>query len=331
MILLSTFKDTRSRGVIGMAILLLSLYLPRMIAPGEGGPALPDLHEAMPLYLLLFGWLQDLPGWSAVFSLFLVAVISLMVVRISFREQLLPERSMMPALFFVLVAVIIPESRYMSPILVATLFYLLGFSLLFRVHDDRADSVRVFNASLLLAAGCLFWFKMIWFIPLFWIVLAYIRPLYLRELAYPLLGFGLMILFMLTWFWGIRDELESFRSLFTDHLGFAIHYKEPHFSAWIAYGTLALCLLMASVFRAGRLATDKTVVQNTYQALFFMFVAGALICIFIAGLVPSALAFVAVPASFVLSAFFHRKRSHWTLETLLLLLLLAIAFYQVMA
>lgn len=331
MILIRTFKDTQSRGVIGLFLLLAGIYLPTIIG-GVSTSLVHVLHEhSMPLYNLLFGKLEHHPFWSPVFSLILILLISLLLIRISFRDQLLYERSMFPAFFFVLIAVMVPGAQFLNPMLIAAIFYLLSFSILFQTHDERPNTLKVFGASLLLALGSLFWLKLIWFVPLIWLTLLTIRAVTWREMVYPLVAYMLLALFFLTWYWGIKNDMDSFLSMISDNMSILSFWEKPHFSLAIFFGLLLFYLVLGSIYRIQKIQTSKTVVQNIYQVLFYLFIGGVLVFLFIARLHPGSLVFIAIPASFALSAFFHRKRKSWILEVMLWILLFSAVLVRLKA
>ena len=90
-------------------------------------------------------------------------------------------------------------------------------------------------------------------------------------------------------------------------------------------------MLVASVYMVNHFQSRKTLVQVIYQVLFYMFVAGLLFYVFVARFDPSSLVFIAIPVSYVLSNFFHRKRNPWTHEVALWILVGLVVYVQVMA
>ncbi len=79
---------------------------------------------------------------------------------------------------------------------------------------------------------------------------------------------------------------------------------------------------------AKRFQTSKTMTQNIYQALFYMFLAGIIFFVLIARFDPTTLVFIAMPLSYILTNFFHRKDEHWSHELALWVLLGLLVFVQ---
>lgn len=328
--LLKLFKNDRLAGMVGIFILTLTLFIISMIR-AEALTA----FTGMPFYGLIFGGIQNSPVLDRIIALALMVLLGYMLVRIGGRYVLLSIRSLMPALFFALIAAALPEARQLSPALVGSVFYLLCFAILFDVNDKPPDTFSIFNAAIVLALGSMFYLKLIWFLPLIWISLASLRSVTWRELLYPVIAFLLLGLFLFTWYWGIRDEGSLFTELLRKNLainGSLGQLKQNnHFSALIYYGFILLLVIAASVYMISRFQTRKTVVQNIYQVLFYMFIAGALFFSLISRFDPTSLVYIAIPVSYILSNYLHRKQNPWTHELIMWILVGLLVFVQWMA
>lgn len=325
--LLRLFKNDRFTGMVGMFILTLTLFIISMIRTEE-----LTAFTAMPFYSLIFGGIHNNPILNRIIALALMVLLGYMLVRTGGRYVLLSVRSLMPALFFALIAAALPEARQVSPALVGSVFYLLCFAILFDVNDKPPDTFSIFNAALVLALGSMFYLKLIWFIPLIWISLATLRSVTWRELLYPVIAFLLLGLFLFTWYWGIKDEGSLFTELLRNNLAINGSLAElgqsNHFSAIIYYGFILLLVIAASVYMMSRFQTRKTVVQNIYQVLFYMFIAGILFFTLISRFDPTSLVYIAIPVSYILSNYLHRKQNPWTHELIMWILMGLLVYVQ---
>ena len=321
MILLRLFKDNRVTGTGAIIMLLIGIFLPSFIHDFSAeGPKELTTYVAMPFYKLVFGAIHTLPVLNHFVALLILMLMSYLLIRIGVRDQLLQQRSLMPAIFFILFTAALPEARQVSPALIGSLFYLLCFIILFEVHDKKPDTLSIFAASLILVLGSMFSLKLIWFLPLIWVSLWTLRPVTWRELLYPVLAYLLLALLLFTWYWGIRDKGAGFATLIAENISLIGGFQALHFSVYIYYGFILLLVVIASIYMINRFRTMKTVVQNTYQVMFYMFIAGILFFVFIARFDPSSLVFIGFPVTFVLSNYFHRKRSPWTHEVVMWIL-----------
>jgi len=318
--------------MVGLIFLLIGIFISSFISHFSNG-ATPSViqHQGMPFYQLIFGGIHTVPFLNHLVAMVLMLLISYMLVRIGVRDQLLEERSLMPAVFFIIFAAALPEARQVSPALVGSVFYLLCFANLFEVRDKKADTFSVFTASLLLVVGSMFYLKLIWFIPVIWAALLTLRSATWRELFYPVVAYVILTLFLFTWYWGLLDDGDRFRQVVNENLAFSGGFSPQHQSVYALYGFLLVLILVASVYMVSRFQTRKTLIQIIYQVMFYMFVAGLLFYVFVARFDPSSLVFLALPVSYVLSNFFHRKRNPWTHEVTLWILVWLVVYVQVMA
>ncbi|MCK4991096.1 MAG: hypothetical protein KAS29_11445, partial [Bacteroidales bacterium] len=331
MILLRIFKNNRATGTAGIILLLLAIFVPSFIdAFGASGPEELLPYSGMPFYNLIFGAIHKVPVLNHLVTMLTMMLIAYTLIRIGVRDQLLQQRSLMPAVFFILFAAALPEARQVSPALIGSLFYLLCFAILFEVQDKKPDTLSIFVASLILVLGSMFYLKLIWFVPLIWISLWTMRSVTWRELFYPVVAYVLLALLLFTWFWGIHANGAGFVELVQKNMVISGAFEPNHLSVFILYGFMLLLVLIASIYMANRFRTMKTVAQKIYQVMFYMFLAALLFYHFIARIDPANLVFIAIPLTFVLSNYFHRKKSPWIHEIIIWILLGLVVYVQLM-
>ena len=331
MIFLRIFKNSRAGGTAGIILLLIALFIPSFIdALGPNGAEELQSYTCMPFYDLIFGAIHKVPVLNHLVAMLIMMLISYTLIRIGVRDQLLQQRSLMPAVFFILFTAALPAARQVSPALISSLFYILCFVILFEVQDKKPDNLSIFVASLILVLGSMFCLKLIWFVPLIWISLWTMRQVTWRELLYPVVAYMLLALFLFTWYYGIRGNGSEFVELVRENLAITGSLQPFHFSVYLFYGFILLLVGIASIYMAKRFRTMKTVVQNIYQVMFYMFLAGVLFFIFIARFDPSNLVYIAMPVAFVLSNYFHRKKSPWIHELVLWILMGLLVYVQLM-
>ncbi len=332
MILLRIFKNDRSGGIAIIVTLAIAIFLKSFIQEfASGGADELAAYKAMPFYNLIFGAIHTTPVINRIVTIFLLWIVCYMLIRISFRYVLLEFRSLMPAIFFLIFSVALPSAQQVSPALVGSIFYLLCFAILFDVADKRPDTFSVFAASMVLVLGSMFYLKLIWFVPLIWISLVTMRSATIRELLYPVVAYLLLGLFLITWYWVVQDNGKEFIRLIGENLRFEGSFKPYHYSAYISYGFYMLLVLIASIYMVNRFQARKTVIQNIYQVMFYMFVGGLLFFLFIARFDATNLVYISFPVAFILSNYFHRRKNPWFHELILWIVVGLLVYVQVMA
>ena len=331
MILLRIFKNNRMGGVVVFIILSLAIFIKSFIL--SGGPVGVDgmvAYSDMPFYNLLFGAIHTTPILNRIIALLLLWILSYMLIRMSVRNVLLEFRSFMPATFFLLFSMALPETQQVSPALVGSIFYLFCFAILFDVHDKKPDTFIIFIAGVILAVGSMFYLKLIWFVPLIWISLGTMRTVTWRELFYPVIAYLLLGLFLFTWYWVIIDDGAGFTALIAENLSFEGSFETRHFSVYIYYCFVILLVLLASVYMFNRFQARKTVIQKIFQVMFYMFVGGSLFFLFVAKFHLAALVYIGFPVSYILANYFHRKKNHWMHELILWIVVGLLVYTQLM-
>lgn len=325
MILLRIFKDSRTLGVLGLLILSVGVFLKSFIQPGplEG-------YVGMPFYSLVFGAIHTVPLIDRIVALLLLWLLGYLLVRLGISYVLLEHRSLMPGLFLFLFSAALPATQQVSPALVGAIFFLLAFHTFFNIHDKPPDTLLAFSGSLVMALGCMFYLKLIWFVPLIWISLATLRSVSMRELIYPLVAMFLMFLFIFTWYWGVRNDAEGFVILMRENLAFKSAYQPYHFSTYIYLGYLLILIILASIYMVNRFQVRKTAAQLIYQTMFYTYLVAILFFFLISRFEPTSLIYIGFPLSFILANYFHRRKNSWMHELALWICLGLLVYAQVM-
>ena len=331
MILLRIFKNNRLTGTAAIILLPIAIFVPSFIdALGATGLSELNSYVGMPFYNLVFGAIHKVPVLNHFVAMLIMMLISYTLIRIGVRDQLLQRRSLMPAIYFILFAAALPAARQVNPVLIGSLFYLLCFVILFEVQDKKPDTLSIFAASLILVLGSMFYLKLIWFVPLIWVSLWTMRSVTWRELFYPVVAYVLLALLLFTWYWGIHANGKDFVELVQKNMVITGSFEPYHRSVYMLYAYMLLLVGIASIYMINRFQTMKTAVQKIYQVIFYMFLASVLFFHFIARFEPASLVFIAIPLTFVLSNYFHRKKNPWIHEIVLWILLGLVVYVQLM-
>ncbi len=75
---------------------------------------------------LVFGSFHKVPVLNHLVAMLILMLIGYTLIRIGVRYQLLQQRSLMPAIFFMLFTASLPAARQVSPALIGSLFYLFS-------------------------------------------------------------------------------------------------------------------------------------------------------------------------------------------------------------
>lgn len=308
--LLSLIKSNRPAGIIFLFFLMILLWFRYFIDPE---PSMEII--AMPLYELLFATLQKNHIASGILSMAIYGLLLALIIRFNIIHFLLEERTFMPAIFYLMLAASYPFALQLNPILISTPFLLIALLLLIRGDEHRADPMALFNASLVLAAGSLFFLKMLWFIPFLWITATIIRPIKWRGIINPILVLLMLLLFLITYYWVFRDDLSLLKSLLRENLSLSYELRyRLEVPQMILYGYLLILIIISSIHMLSRYQFRKIIIRKLYLVLFILFVYVLLFALLISAYTAELTAFLAIPLAYLFSNYFYRRRNHWVHE-----------------
>jgi hypothetical protein len=311
--LLRLFKNNSPPAIILIVFLMILLWLRPLIDPVP-----PDTVTVMPLYDMLFGAIQQNHITSVLVSIAIYTLLIVLILRLNLIHFLLEDRTYMPAIFFIMLVATFPKALQLNPILVSGPFLLGALLMLIRGEEHRAEPLSLFNASLILAAGSLFYLKLLWFIPFLWITATIIRPLKWRGIINPILVLAVLLLFAVTYYWVFRDDLSLLRELVERNLTLSREPLPPFGTpVLILSGYLLVLIIIASIHMLSRFQVRKIIIRKLYLVMFILFIYGSLFSLLISGFRTEAMVIVAVPVAYLFSNFFFRRKNHWSHELLI--------------
>lgn len=148
------------------------------------------------------------------------------------KNEFFQQNIYLPSLISILLMSILPKMNMLHPILFSNFFLALSFLRLISIHSQVSCKSEIFDGSLLLLIGGLFYPPTLLYLPIIWIALVLFRPFKWKEWAIPFLALGLFLIYFLVSF------------LFTDKTSYYLLYN----------------LLESSIYQ-----------NNSYSAFFYLF------------------------------------------------------------
>jgi hypothetical protein len=323
--LLRLIKNNRIPGILFIVFLLGIVWLNSFIHPDLVEPT-----HSMPLYRFIFGSLDGKFPLSVVLGMVFYALIAILILRFNSIHFLLQDRSYMPATFFLFILASYPYTLHLNPILVASPFLVLAMLVLVKGDEHRAEPLALFNATLLLAIGSMFYLKLIFFIPFLWITASVIRPLKWRGIVNPILVVVLMAVFYLTWFWVFKDDVSLFFTMIEENLHISWGtFRSLPLNVWIIIAYISLLIVITSIYLLSRFQGRKIIIRKLYIVLFILFLFCLVFYVFISAYSAEVISLMAIPVAYLFANFFQRRRNHWSHEVLLWIWIALIVYMQV--
>lgn len=299
-------------------LLAVIIWTPGFLSPetliieGKGGD--------MPFYVFVAKLLNGDLFWSRFLALGFVILEGVMLVRMNARYILVQQRTFLPALFFIILSSHSPELMQWNPVLPATFFLILVLEILFRSYKDEPNSYRYFDAGILLGLGCLFYAPLVYLLPFIWIAGIVQRPFYWRELLFPVLGFMVPVVFLVSGIFFLGKSIPEFWHLLLTNFIFEFYIPHIHW-IYIAFASyVAVLIMLSSVFLLKVFQFRKIYIRDYFMVLFWMFIASAFLYFLLSGFNNRIAYITAVPISYILTNYFTNARRNLGNKILLYLL-----------
>ena len=324
--ILKLFRGNQAAFLILIPLLALLLWTKSFIYPFE----IPVLSDAMPLYDLADAVINSSRILSQICALLFLILTSLLLARINTKFILIPARTYLPAIIFLIISSSYPHLHYFHPLIPSVLLLLLAVNRMFGAYKKEGLCYHFFDASILISLASLFYARMGIFIMIIWIGLIYLRPFYWREWAMSLIGFALPYIFLISHKYFYGQDINLFMDLVKENFmrESALTYIE--YPYYIFVGMLVILIFLAS-FKMMQINTGlKILVRQFSKVFFWLFLITAILAAFFiesAGL----LTLAAIPAAYLISFYFFTARSRLGSEIIFILFVLAYISVQVLA
>jgi len=206
-VILKFYKSDNLTGLVLLPVMALFFWLPGLLNPNP-----MDFSGASPL----FQWVLNLgsPFFSTAIALLIIVISGLILNDVINKNQIFNRNTFLPALLYLMFMSAIKEHQVLSPIVISNLFWILAFKRLFNIYSQAPCKKEVFDATVLMLFGGLFYFPSILMVALVWIALKIFRPFVWREWVLPFFAFTIFGLYwIVALVWG--SMLNNWLSYFT--------------------------------------------------------------------------------------------------------------------
>ncbi len=259
-------KQVHNNKIGAYAFMLLILLVLWVIPALKSNVEPITVNYKMPLWDVLLPVVKL--KWVSLLFSFLCALFAVLgITRFNTRYSLLQSQSALPGFIFVLLTGSISSVQFINPVWIATIFVIISFGYLYEAYNHRKTMVECFLASLWIAVGSLFSYKIVLLYPLLLLfVMPLLRVLTFRSFLASIIGFILPWLFILGYelALGSIDEFLSYLQPTQEKLLCTYSFTQ---TSLIYFGILLL-LLLSSVFKAlNELSKRKIFTRKQYNTI----------------------------------------------------------------
>jgi len=264
--LLKYFNSNRAGLQIFILTIALILWLHTLLNPAA--TVSYDSALAGPLGRLLVNPVSAKPGLSAFLAMMVVLCCGYLMNQLNAVYFFLKTRSLLPQLFYILIAGSLLYLRFLSPALLAALCVIVLIYRLFKSFKKDRLVFNFFDAGVLLSVAVMIYIPSVVLLPLLFITLILFRNMVWQEWTYPWIGFCIPFVFRGSYLF-LTDQpvnlmLEEFRRVFSIS-GITHDYSTIQL---VFYGYLAVLVVIGSFHMIRTIGIRK--IQSRVFFIFFL-------------------------------------------------------------
>lgn len=154
-------------------------------------------NGAMPLYYLIYHFINEQDFWQVFIAFCLVIINSFFVVQLGYSFLFLKKRSYFPGIIYLITVSSFQVLHSLLPVHLATLCVLISIYFIFDTYHNKVEITYTFNASFFLSLASLFYLPVLVLFPLVWVSIFVLqKDDNWRVLIVPILGFSAPWVFM---------------------------------------------------------------------------------------------------------------------------------------
>jgi len=324
--MINIFRAFNPINILWLAILLILLRMGYVIH----APAKIEFTFVEPFARLLFPVAYEY-ALSPVANVFLAGVLvfiqAILLNHLCSRYNLLGKPTFLPALMYVVVSGLFTPFLVLSSPLICNFLVIAMLYKLFSLYKGYDAKSTAYDLGMIVAIGSLIYFPFIYSFLIIWIALIIFKPFDWREWVAGIMGYA-TIFFFLAVFYFLDDRLHQFADIWLP-----LGTKFPDRIRFNYYNYLVLIpviIILGLCFLKIRQNFFRSYVQirKSYQLLFVVFLVSGLSFYVKAEFHLNHFLLCAIPAAIFFSYYFLYATSKWVYESLFLLLLIGIVYFQ---
>jgi len=267
------------------------------------------------------------PHANVLITLLLTLLQAMLLNGVVNRYNLLGRPSFLPALMYIVLASMLTPFLVLSPTLICNFLLIWMVEKFLSIYRRTDITSLVFDIGLIIALGTLFYFPFILFLLMIWIGLLIFRPFNWREWVAGWVGFlTVYVILFILYLW--TDKLNLFYKIwlpltrpFPTSLDLDVH------DYWVLLGpSIILVLFIISLQK--NFFKSVVHIRKSFQLLFFLFLCGACSYYLNPHLEEYHFFLCLPPISIYMGYYFSYAQKKWFYESLFILFIFAILFFQ---
>ncbi len=266
-------------------------------------------------------------GLNLFFASILVFIQAMLINYLINKHNLLGKSTFLPALMYITVSALFPSFLMLSPSLICNFLIIWMLYKLFDLYKGDEGKSISYDLGMIVAVGALIYLPFIYMFLAIWIALIIFRPFDWREWAACTIGF-ITVFFFLAVFYYLNDRLGQFFDIWLPlATKFPSHIKINYYNYMVLIPVIVILILCALKLQQNFF---KSYVQTrkSFQLLFFIFLIAGFSFYVNADFHLEHFLLCVVPTAAFFAYYFLYATRRWFYETLYILLLFSIIYFQ---
>ncbi len=323
--MINLFKTLNPLNILWLAVLLFLLRAGYLVNTHTNVDfAFADVYER--ILLPHYGYSIPLV-WNVFFAGVIVFIQAFLLNHLVNHHNLLGKPSFLPALMYVTASGLFTPFLVLSPALLCNFLVIWMLFKLFSFYKSKDAKSAAYDLGMMVAIGSIIYLPFNYFFLAIWIALIIFRSLNWRELAAALMGYVTVFFFLAVYYY-LNDSLRHFYVIWSP-----LGTKFPdiiniHYYNYLVLIPVILILILCFLRLQQNFFRSYVQVRKSFQLLFFIFLIAGLSFYTKAAFQLKHFLLCAMPVAVFFSYYFLYAKLRWFYETLFLLLLIGIVYFQ---
>jgi hypothetical protein len=321
--LIRVYRNSHPSSFFTIPFIALLCWIPYLFFRSESFIA--QVPHPMPLYEWMYGGISRLHVLAQyLISWLLISIQAIYLNQLIVKHELFPRLSFLPALIFITLSVMFPETMHIQPALFVNLLLITVLDKVFQLYKNPEPLGKVFDASFLLAIATLIDSSAIVFYFYLLLCLVILLSFYWRVWIISLIGYALPFYFLSVYLF-LTDSLGEFWQRIPKVFNI-IQFVTPLFNTIQIIAIVFLILLLTfSVLSISRHFYRNVIrIRKYFQLLFLLMIFTVLSLLFTYAFSLQNVCILVIPFSIFLSYFFLQVKKKAFAEFSFLLLVVFI-------
>ncbi|MGZ3873438.1 MAG: DUF6427 family protein [Mucilaginibacter sp.] len=266
-------------------------------------------------------------GYNVFFAGIIVLAQALLLNHLVNHYNLLGKPTFLPALMYVTVSALFMPFLVLSPPLLCNFLLIWLLFKAFSFYKSSDVKSTAYDLGMIVAVGSVIYLPFIYLFLAIWIALLIFRPLNWRELMAGIMGY-VTIFFFLAVYYYLNDSLGEFRSIWLP-LGTKFPDRiNIHYYSYLVLIPVIIILVLCFFKLRQNFFKSYVQVRKSFQLLFIVFLIACLSFYVKTPFNLNHFLLCAVPCAVFFSYYFLYAKNKWVYESLYLLLLIGIIYFQ---